>query len=339
MATGSALKHVFGPVPSRRLGRSLGVDPVPLKTCNLSCVYCQLGRTRRPVTRRGAFFSAGEIFTEVATALARNEPGAIDWITFVGSGESTLYSCLGSLIRRVKSLTDLPVAVITNGSLLTLARVRDELMTADAVLPSLDAGSEMLYRRINRPFRGLSLADHVDGMIEFRRAYRGRFWVEVMLVGGVNDSEAALHDIAIVLEKVDPDEIHLSTPTRPPAEPWVECPSCERTKRAASILGQVAKVMPSANVEAVASIGGEPVDAVLSIVARHPLKESEVESLLIRWLQGRVEETFNALSESGRIQIVERYGERFWCAAGLAFPNLNTERRSPAGPMRVSESP
>jgi wyosine [tRNA(Phe)-imidazoG37] synthetase (radical SAM superfamily) len=160
-----------------------------------------------------------------------------------------------------------------------------------------------------------------------------------MLLGGVNDSEAALHDIATVLEKVDPDEIHLSTPTRPPAERWIECPSRERTERAASILGQVAKVLPSANVEAVASIGGELVDAVLSIVARHPLKESEVESVLTSWLQGRVEEALKALSESGRIQIVERYGERFWCAAGLAFPNLDAERCSPAGPMPVSESP
>jgi wyosine [tRNA(Phe)-imidazoG37] synthetase (radical SAM superfamily) len=212
-------------------------------------------------------------------------------------------------------------------------------MAADAVLPSLDAGSEMLYRRINRPSRGLSLADHVNGMSEFRRAYRGGFWVEVMLLGGMNDSEAALHDIANMLEKVDPDEIHLSTPIRPPAEPWVECPSCERTERAASILGRVAKVLPSTDVEAVPPIGGELVDAVLSIVARHPLRESEVESLLTRWLQARVEETLDALSEDGRIQIVERYGERFWCAAGLLFPNLNTERRSLDGPMRVSERP
>ena len=326
-----ALKHVFGPVPSRRLGRSLGIDPVPLKTCDLSCVYCQLGRTRRPTTRRGAFFSTGEIFAEVATALARNGPDAIDWITFVGSGETTLYSRLGSLIRRVKSLTTVPVAVITNGTLLSLPKVREELMAADAVLPSLDAGTEGLYRRINRPHRSLTLAQHVDGMVEFRKAYGGSFWVEVMLLGGVNDSNAALSDIAALLERAEPDEIHLSAPTRPPAEPWVEPPSLEGMERAASILGRVAKLLPPTDVGAVTSMDGGLVDAILSIVARHPLKESEVEGLLTGWLRTQVEETLNALPESGRIQIVERYGERFWCSAGAAFPDPRLEWRPPSG--------
>ena len=326
-----ALKHVFGPVPSRRLGRSLGIDPVPLKTCNLSCVYCQLGRTLRPTTRRRAFFSAGEIFAEVATALARNEPDAIDWITFVGSGETTLFSRLGSLIRRIKSLTEVPVAVITSGSLLYLPKVREELMAADAVLPSLDAGTEKMYRNINRPSHGLTLADHVDGMVEFRRAYHGGLWVEVMILGGVNDSTSALRDLAAVLERVEPDEIHLSTPTRPPTEPWVEPPSLEGMERAASILGRVAKVLPPTDVEAVTSIDGGLVDAILSIIARHPLKESEVEGLLTVWLRTQVEETLNALPASGRIQIVERYGERFWCPAGAAFPDPRLEWHPPSG--------
>lgn len=327
-----ALKHVFGPVPSRRLGRSLGIDPVPLKTCNLSCVYCQLGRTLRPTMRRRAFFSAGEIFAEVATALARHGPDAIDWITFVGSGETTLFSRLGSLIRRIKSLTEVPVAVITNGSLLFLPKVRDELMAADAVLPSLDAGTEKMYRRVNRPSHELTLAQHVDGMIEFRRDYRGSFWVETMLLGGVNDSTSALRDIAAVLETVEPDEIHLSWPTRPPTEPWVEPPRREGMERAASILGGVAEILPPTDVDVVASIDGELVDAVLSIVARHPLSESEIESLLTRWLRGRVEETLDALPRSGKIKIVERFGERFWCAAGAAFPDPRPDRRPPFAP-------
>lgn len=327
-----ALKHVFGPVPSRRLGRSLGVDPVPLKTCDLNCVYCQLGRTRRPTTRRGAFFSAGEIFAEVATALARYEPGSIDWITFVGSGETTLYSRLGSLLRRVKSLTHVPVAVITNGSLLSRARVREELMAADAVLPSLDAGSEALYRRINRPHHSLTLAEHVDGMIEFRMAFSGGFWLEVMLLAGLNDSEAALFDLASIIEKIGPDEIHLSTPTRPPADPWVEVPTGESMERAASILGRVAKVLPPMDVDTVTTIDGDLVDAVMSVIARHPLKEREVEGLLSRWLRGRVEEILKALPESGKIQVVERNGERFWCAAGMVFPDPTPERRSSGRP-------
>ena len=243
------MKYVFGPVPSRRLGRSLGVDPVPLKTCNFNCVYCQLGRTSLLQRKRRAFFNVTDMVAEIASALDRQGADSIDWITFVGSGETTLFSRLGSLIRYVKSLSKLPVAVITNGSLLDLPEVRNELCAADAVLPSLDAGSEGLFKKINRPHRDLSFDRHVAGLIEFRREFKGHLWVEVMLLGGVNDSPSDLRDISKILERVGPEEIHISMPTRPPAEPWVELPSPESRERAASILGGVAKVLQPVEVE------------------------------------------------------------------------------------------
>lgn len=317
----TALRHVFGPVPSRRLGRSLGIDTVPLKTCNFSCVYCQLGRTQGLTVRREAFFNVSDVVAEVATALDHSEPGAIDWITFVGSGETTLFSRLGSLIRFVKAISDLPVAVITNGSLLHLPKVRNELLAADAVLPSLDAGTDDLYRRINRPRHDLSFSDHVNGLVEFRKEFYGKLWVEVMLLGGINDSTAALSDLAVILEMVEPDEIHLSTPTRPPAEPWVEPPNSEGLERAASILGRVTKVLQPVFVDGVSAVDGDLAGSVVEIVSRHPLQEIEVERILARGVQERVDETMAALAEGGKIQLVERFGKRFWCAAGLAFPN------------------
>jgi len=159
------------------LGKSLGIDPVPLKTCNWNCVYCQLGRIRPLTNARCEYFLRQDILVEVQQALTAHRPGEIDWVTFVGSGEPTLHSGLGWLIRQVKSLTNLPVAVITNGALLCLPDVRAELTAANAVLPSLDAGSSRLYHKINRPWPKLSFQAYLQGLIAFRQEYTGQFWI------------------------------------------------------------------------------------------------------------------------------------------------------------------
>ncbi|HIE57985.1 MAG TPA: radical SAM protein, partial [Anaerolineales bacterium] len=182
------MKYVFGPVPSRRLGQSLGIDPVPLKTCNWNCVYCQLGRSKPMTNERKDFFPVEEILAEVEEALAVHQPGEIDWVTFVGSGETTLNASIGALIRAVKTLTPLPVAVITNGALLYQPQVRAELVAADAVMPSFDAGNPQLYRRINRPHPDLTYERLLNGLLAFREKYEGHLWVEVMLIKDLNDS-------------------------------------------------------------------------------------------------------------------------------------------------------
>jgi wyosine [tRNA(Phe)-imidazoG37] synthetase (radical SAM superfamily) len=333
------MKHVFGPVPSRRLGRSLGIDPVPLKTCNFNCVYCQLGRTSPLWTKRRAFFNISDMVAEIATTLSVQGTDSIDWITFVGSGETTLFSRLGSLIRFVKSLSKLPVAVITNGSLLHVPAVRHELCAADAVLPSLDAGSEALFTRINRPHRDFSFHRQVEGLIEFRREFEGSLWVEVMLLGGVNDSPQDLYDISQVLESVGPDEIHISTPTRPPAEPWVELPGPESIERAASIFGSVARVLQPADVAVECGIDEELEDAVLTIVFRHPMQEDELVRNLARWVPDRVVEALCTLSDSGRIREIERFGRRFWCAAGSHFPDQKLTHNRSRKPRDTRSSP
>ncbi len=179
------MSYVFGPVPSKRLGQSLGIDPIPLKTCNWNCVYCQLGRSVPLSNQRCEFFPRQAILQEIEQALQASSPGKIDWVTFVGSGETTLHSGLGWLIRQTKQITPLPVAVITNGALLYLPEVRRDLMAADAVLPTLDAGNASLYRRINRPWPRLTFERQVSGLTAFRREFRGRLWVEVMLIHGL----------------------------------------------------------------------------------------------------------------------------------------------------------
>jgi wyosine [tRNA(Phe)-imidazoG37] synthetase (radical SAM superfamily) len=210
---GEAMKHVFGPVPSRRLGQSLGIDPVPPKTCNWNCVYCQLGRSVPLTNERREYFPREEIIAEVEQALASHKPGEIDWVTFVGSGETTLHASIGWMIRKVKLLTQLPVAVITNGSLLFLPQVREELVVADAVLPTLDAGTAKLYRQINRPHPDITFDLLVEGYIAFRKEYTGQFLLEVMLIQGLNDTPQALWDITKVLRHIQPDAVQITLPT------------------------------------------------------------------------------------------------------------------------------
>lgn len=315
------MKHVFGPVPSRRLGRSLGIDTVPLKTCNWNCVYCQLGRSVPVVAERGEYVPREEIVAEVEAALSEHDAGEIDWVTFVASGETTLHRGLGWLIRRVKAMTELPVAVITNGSLLRDAGVREELSAADAVLPSLDAGTEETYRRINRAHPSLTFEGHVRGLEEFRREFEGRLWIEVMLVRGVNDGDKELHALAELLARIGPDEVHLVAPTRPACEAWVAAPDERGMAHAAEILGRAARVV-SASGEVFESSGSEsPIEAILGIIGRHPMSVEEVERMLAKRAPERVDTLVHELEASGRAQLVERGGRRFWVSSATRFPD------------------
>jgi wyosine [tRNA(Phe)-imidazoG37] synthetase (radical SAM superfamily) len=319
------MKYVFGPVPSRRLGQSLGIDTIPLKTCNWNCVYCQLGRSMPVTNERKEYYPHEEIVAEVRQALAAHGPGEIDWVTFVGSGEPTLHSETGWLIRQVKAMTELPVAVITNGSLLYQQEVRGELMAADAVMPTLDAGTADLYRRINRPHPEITFERQVEGLVAFSKEYQGKLWPEVMLVHGLNDTEEALRAIAAIFRRVDLDEIHISLPTRPPAETWVEPPDEEGLMRAQAILGAVARVIHPAHgtfdlssyEDGIAAL----TDAVIGIITRHPMSEEDLLETLERWSPGRVREVLGELEASGRAQVVQRYGLRFWSAAPSRYPD------------------
>jgi wyosine [tRNA(Phe)-imidazoG37] synthetase (radical SAM superfamily) len=321
------MKYVFGPVPSRRLGQSLGIDTIPLKTCNWNCVYCQLGRTVPLTNERREYVPVEDIFLEAEQALKSHKSGEIDWVTFVGSGEPTLHSRTGELIRRVKELTPLPVAVITNGSLLYLPEVREELSVADAILPTLDAGNARLYRKINRPHPDITFERLVDGLIAFRKEYRGKLWVEVMLVSGLNDTEESLREIAAVLEQIHPDEVHINLPTRPPVETWVQPPDEEGLIRALAFLGNVAHVVHPAEGSFDLSGSESVVDAIIGIITRHPMREDELERALEKWTPGQVASALEELAASGQAQVVERYGYRFWSASPARYPE-KTQRGS-----------
>ena len=315
------MRYIFGPVPSRRLGQSLGIDTIPLKTCNWNCVYCQLGRTVPLINERREYFPREEILAQVEETLSRHKPGEIDWVTFVGSGEPTLHIGLGWLIHQVKELTSLPVAVITNGSLLYLPEGRQALFEADAVMPSLDAGAADLYRQINRPHPEVTFKRLVDGLVTFSREYGGKLWIEVMLVQGLNDSEEALRDIAEVLHQITPDEVHINMPTRPPAETWVFPPDEAGLMRARAILGDIAKVVHPA--EGTFDLGGSNtvVEAILGIITRHPMRQEELERTLAQWAPEQIGDVLTELEASGRAQVVERFGAQFWSADQSHYPD------------------
>jgi len=314
------MNYVFGPVPSRRLGQSLGIDTIPLKTCNWNCVYCQLGRTRPLATERKAYCPAEDIAAEVQDVLAAHKPGEIDWVTFVGSGEPTLHTGIGWLIEQVKASTDIPVAVITNGSLLYQPDVRQALITADAIMPTLDAGTPELHKQINRPHPMFTFDRLVEGMVQLRRQYSGKLWVEVMLMAGLNDTEEALEQLADVLRHVAPDEIHIGLPDRPPVEVWVKPADPDGVLRAAAILGDVARVLTP--ISGTFDLGGpgDPIEAVLRIITRHPMRQEQLEQALEQWRPGEVDQVLTELQNSGRAQVVERQGVRFWSGASARFP-------------------
>lgn len=312
---------VFGPIPSRRLGRSLGIDPVPLKTCNWNCVYCQLGRTRPLVHERRVYVPLPVLLNELDHALAARMPAEIDWVTIVGSGEPTLHSEIGELIRSIKRRTTIPVAVITNGALLYLPDVREALCAADAVLPTFSAGSAAVYRALHRPHPEATFERLLEGLIAFRSAYQGNLWVEVMLVRGINDAEEALRDIAAALQRIRPDRIDITLPERPPAESWVEPPDTEGLMRATAILGAAAHVVHPAEGSFDLRGYATPVEAILAIITRHPMRTEELERALTRWAPNHVRDALHTLESSGAVQVIERYGTRFWCAADAFYPS------------------
>jgi len=213
--------HIFGPVPSRRLGVSLGVDVVPHKTCSLNCVYCECGRTNRLTIDTDHYVSSTTIKRELKHYLSKAPE--LDFITFSGSGEPTLYADIGDIIRFLK--TDYPqykVAVLTNGTLFYKSEVRQRILKADLVIASLDAASEEVFRLINRPCSSLNLTNIINGLVRFRHEFSNQYWIEVFIVPGINDTPDELEKIKFVLKRIRPDRIQINTLDRPGTESWVE---------------------------------------------------------------------------------------------------------------------
>jgi wyosine [tRNA(Phe)-imidazoG37] synthetase (radical SAM superfamily) len=209
-------KYIYGPVPSRRLGRSLGIDLVPFKTCTYDCVYCQLGRTTHKIFERKEYVAIEDVMMELEQKLASGETPS--YISIAGSGEPTLNSGIGDLILKIKKMTDVPVAVLTNSSLLWMDDVQEDLMPANLVLPSLDASDEQIFQHVNRPHDGLSFERMVDGLATFTHRFRGSIWLEVFLLEGITGIPREVKKIAAIIKRFALTRVQLNTVVRPPAE-------------------------------------------------------------------------------------------------------------------------
>ncbi len=284
--------YAYGPVPSRRLGKSIGVSPIPAKTCSYSCVYCQLGRTNHLQVKRESFFPKEDIFADIQKTVKNSN---VDYITFVGDGEPTLCKDLGWLIDKCKKNFDIPIAVITNGSLLFKAEVQKDLQNADVVMPTIDAGTEEIFRKINRSHQNISYEKMIKGIIDFRKEFTGEIWAEVMLVKEVNDSEKSLKDIKIQLNKINPDRIYITTPVRPPAEKWAIPPKPEKILQAQTILNNTFNIVDRENGDFGVSNFTSASEALYEISSRHPLREDQAIEIEKKFSQqGTLEKMLNS---------------------------------------------
>jgi wyosine [tRNA(Phe)-imidazoG37] synthetase (radical SAM superfamily) len=229
------------------------------------------------------------------------------------------------MIRGAHELTGLPVALLTNGSLLCHLDVRAEVSAAQAVLPSLDAGTPELHRRINRPHPAISFADHVAGLAALRREYSGKLWLEVMLVAGLNDTPQALADIAAASRRIEPDEIHINSPTRAPVEPWVEPADHSGVMRAATLFAEIAPVrIAAASGEQFAVTTTDSIlDGIIDIITRHPMSQEQLEATLLRRAPQDVGRLLARLANSSRVRMIVRGGKRFWAGSRAYFPELS----------------
>ncbi|MGZ8857379.1 MAG: radical SAM protein [Candidatus Aminicenantales bacterium] len=281
----NGVRYSYGPVPSRRLGKSLGINNIPAKVCTYSCVYCQVGRTTRMLNDRSSFFEPEDIFRDVQRRLteAKEASERVDYLTFVPDGEPTLDMNLGTEIMLLRELK-VPVGVITNSSLLWRDDVKEDLAKADWVSLKIDAVQEIAWRRINRPHKAILLSKVLDGIRAFAKAFAGKLVSETMLVRGVNDGEGGLEEVADFLHEVQPHVAYLSIPTRPPAERGVRSPDEEALTGAYQILAdKVRRVEYLVGYEgADFALTGEIEKDLLSITAVHPMREEAISTLLSR---------------------------------------------------------
>jgi wyosine [tRNA(Phe)-imidazoG37] synthetase (radical SAM superfamily) len=265
---------VFGPVPSRRLGLSLGVDMVPYKTCTYDCIYCQLGRTTCHTAERRAWRPAQEIIAAVERKLAKGPQPEV--ITLAGSGEPTLNSGLGQVIRGIKKITDLPVAVLTNGSLFHLPEVRDDVSGADLILPSLDAPDENLFAQINQPAEGITFQNMVEGLHALRREFLGIIWLEVFLINQITTAGVPLAALAEIARSLEPDKIQLNTAVRPTERECALRVPPGRLQALVSLFGESAEMTADYRRGPGRALSAIRCDDVLELLRRRPCTMSDI---------------------------------------------------------------
>ncbi len=303
----------FGPIPSRRLGRSLGINNIPPKICTYSCVYCQIGKTSNMKIQPQAFYPPFQIFNEVQKKVkkSREKGESIDYLTFVPDGEPTLDINLGQEIQLIKSL-GIKIAVIANASLVDQEQVRENLKEADLVSLKIDSSEEEVWKKINRPHRNLHLDSLLEGVLEFAGTFKGKIITETMLIKNINDNSQHIKRVADFLAQLKPNRSYLSLPIRPPAERWVQTPSEEVVNRSYNLFKEkIKQVECLIGYEGNAfAFTGEVEEDILSITSVHPMREEALKDFLKRaksdW------SIVEGLIEQGKLVESEYEGHKFY---------------------------
>ena len=305
----SQTTHIYGPVPSRRLGFSLGIDIIPFKICSLSCIYCQLGPTTKKTIHKKEYFSLSEILSQIKKKLSSGQ--RIDYITFSGSGEPTLNKILEKLIREIKKFTSIPVAVLTNGTLLSQKSTREALMDADLVIPSLDAATQEIFVKVNRPHSSLKLEEIIEGLRKLRQEFKGSIWLEIVLVKGVNDSPSHISKLKEAIAKIKPDKVQLNTVIRPPAEKYARPLSLKDLEKIKKIFGKNCEIIVEFFREAQKSTSENLEGAILSLIQRRPVTLAEISASLGKG-KNEIMKSLDSLLEEGKIQSVIHKGLKYF---------------------------
>ena len=311
----SGFRYVFGPVPSRRLGRSLGINNIPPKNCTYSCVYCQLGRTRNLTVERRTFIDPELILEEVSRAVERVGEENIDYVTFVPDGEPTLDENLGMLVSGLRRITGVRLAILTNSSLMYRQDVREDLRKFDLVSIKVDAVDEDVYRRVNRPHPSIRLSEVLDGIRKFSADYEGVIISETMLMEDVNDDPEVVASVADFLAGIDVDKAFIAIPTRPPAEEWVRPASEEKVVEAYEIfvdrLGEdrVETLIAYEGSDFTLTSGDVRRD-VLGIMAVHPMRLDYFRDIVVRGGMNP-DRLMSELLDEGLVRMVEYRGHKF----------------------------
>jgi len=272
------MKFIFGPVPSRRLGNSLGIDLIPFKTCSFDCIYCQLGTTTTRTISRKEYIPVEAILSELKEVLNKKRP--IDYLTLSGSGEPTLNSRIGEIIREIKKLTTIPIAVLTNSSLLFQEKVREELKEADLVIPSLDSAVQSTFEQINRPFKVLHIEQIIDGIRLFNQDFKGNVYLEIMLVKGINDTRAEVKRLADAIQEINPAKVQLNTVVRPPAEDSAQPVTENELEAVKKMLGGRAEIISEYDKKQLVVYKIKTESEIMKLVLRRPTTLTDLSNSL-----------------------------------------------------------
>lgn len=271
---------IFGPVPSRRLGISLGIDPVQYKTCSFNCVYCECGRTTKLTAKREPYVSAEYVLRQLHDFLQKYNGPEIEFVTFSGSGEPTLNSEIGIMVDEIKKRYNYKVAVITNSSLLWDEQVRKDLYNADVVLPSLDAVDDYLYKKINRPSRSIKMNQVIEGLIKFREEFKGEIWLEILFIKGLNDSDEHLFKLKDVVAQIKPERIQINTVDRPPPERWALPLNEEKLAYIQRFFGEKSEIIAPFKKENLDKIGVNNRELIIELLKRRPETVQDISDAL-----------------------------------------------------------